>query len=269
MKNLKLLLLSILLLSCSHSSPQQVDYFPGIKGCFVLYNVKTQTIEKIIGEETCKERFPACSTFKVPLAVMAFQAGILKDENQTLKWDGQKRFLDQWNKDQNAQTWMKESVVWFSQELTPKLGIGQFKKYLKDFQYGNQGLTGGITQAWLNPPGSSQALKISAFEQLEFMKKLWMNKLPVTERSMNLTKKIMFLETSPQGFELSGKTGSNFYDAEKKVQFGWFIGHIKKGDAEYITISNISDLKPTESKSWGGARSKEITKMILKDQNLW
>ena len=68
------------------------NYFSDIQGCFLLYNVKTGAFDKVINAEICKERFPACSTFKVPLAVMAFDAKILKDENK-VKVDTARKLL--------------------------------------------------------------------------------------------------------------------------------------------------------------------------------
>ncbi len=96
----------------------------------LFIKIKQLLDEKVIGD-VCHERFPACSSFKVPLAVMAFDSGALNDEKQVLKWDGEKRFLEAWNKDQDARSWMRESVVWFSQRLRPKLGEKKFKEYLR------------------------------------------------------------------------------------------------------------------------------------------
>lgn len=274
MKFFAAVILLVMMTSCSSSkksseSPTQLTPFASMKGCFLLYNLKTNTFEKTIGE-ACQERLPACSTFKVALAVMAFDSGVLKDEKQVLKWDGEKRFLKAWNKDQDARSWMRESVVWFSQSLTPKLGKKKFKEYLSKFKYGNEDVSTGITTAWLNSPSDPKgSLAINAYEQVEFMKKLWSNKLPVTKRSMEITRQITYLETSPNGFKLSGKTGSSFYDVARKVQLGWFISHISNGEKEYIAVTNLSDLKPIETDKFGGHRAKEITKSILKEAALW
>ena len=269
----KIIVLGLLLLvSCTtpvKESETEKTPFIGMKGCFLLYNLKTEKFEKKIGE-TCEERFPACSTFKVPLAAIAFDAGILKDEKQILKWDGKKRMLEQWNRDHNAASWMKESVVWFSQELTPKLGKKKIQEYLTAFRYGNQDISTGITTAWLNSPKDPRgSLGITAYEQIEFMKKLWRDKLPVSKSSMELTRKITYLETSPRGFRLSGKTGSNRFNAERTIHLGWFIAHIEKGDQEYLAVTNISDLAPREVNSFGGPRAREITKQMLVHEGLW
>lgn len=264
--------LSILFLMSACTSKKEVAVqsdFPDSKGCFALFNLRTQKLEKQTGE-TCNERFVASSTFKVPLAVMAFDSKVLKDEKQTLKWDGQKRWLDAWNKDHNAKTWMENSVVWFSQELTPKMGAKKFQKYVNDFNYGNKDTSGGLTTAWLNGPSSGKpALTISPLEQIEFMNKLWTDNLPVSSRAMKLTREIMYLETSPKGYKLSGKTGSNFQDEAKKFQIGWFIAHISNGTDEYVAVTNISDVKPYEGKSFGGWRAKDLTKKFLEKEGLW
>jgi beta-lactamase class D len=255
-------------------SRNEKNYFSQMKGCFLLYNMKKKTFDKVIGEENCRERFVACSTFKIPLAVMAFDSGVLKDENQVLNWDGKKGFLESHNQDHSGVTWMRDSVVWFSRRLTVQLGMKKMRKYLREFHYGNEDFSAGLTEAWLVSPGNSDpALKISAYEQVDFMNKLWADQLPVSKRAMQLTRKILFLEHSPHGFNFSGKTGSNYFDVsqgqEKRVGLGWFVSHLQKGDQEYIAVTRFSDLVPVDQKKYGGLRAKQITKDILADQGLW
>lgn len=258
----------IILVSCG-TKIRKADPHPDVfaadqlRGCFLLFNVKTQTLEKKIGT-ICDERFTASSTFKVPLAVMAFDSGALKDEKEVLKWDGRKRMLDVWNKDQNAETWMKASVVWFSQRLTPKIGMEKLQKYLDSFNYGNKNIQAGLIDAWLLPTNKPEAaLSISPVEQLEFMKKLWSKTLPASARSQELTQKIMYLEELSSGYSMSGKTGSNFFDEKKFYQLGWFVGRFEKAGQEYLTVTAIADLVPYREKQFGGMRAKEFTKILF------
>lgn len=264
------LILFVTLVSCAAKKQAVIkDPFPGIRGCFLLYNLKTNSYEKEIGD-TCKNRYSASSSFKVPLAVMALDSGILPDEKVVWKWDGQKRMLPQWNKDHNGESWMKDSVVWFSQRITPKMGQKKVQDYLVKFNYGNKDISSGLTTAWLNSPNDPKgSLAISSYEQVEFMKKLWKGELPVSARAMELTKKITYLESSPKGYKLSGKTGSNYFDPAKKIQLGWFISHITNGEKEYIAVTNICDIKPIETEKFGGQRAKAITLEMLKDSGLW
>jgi beta-lactamase class D len=250
------------------SSPE--SYFTGTKGCFLLFNMKTKAFEKVIGEAHCKERLPAASTFKVPLAVMAFDAKILKDENTVLKWDGKVDAREEVNRDHSAKTWMRDSVVWYSQRITKKLGKRRLEMFLQSFRYGNQDIRGGLTEAWLLPPTTEKgALKISAFEQVDFLRHLWTDTLQATKRAMRLARDLTYLETSPAGYVLHGKTGSNFYDKDRKIHMGWFVVHIQNAEKEYIAVTNFSDLAPTEIPGYGGMRAKRITLQILADSGLW
>lgn len=244
------------------------NYFNALDGCFLLYNVKTNAYERVIGDARCRERLPACSTFKVPLALMAFDAGVLTDVDQVLKWDGIKNERQAANQDHNARTWMRDSIVWFSQRLTPQIGAKKLDRYLNDFHYGNRNMSAGLTLAWLVAPDAPEpALSISAYEQVEFMRRFWAGQLTVSPRAVQITKDLTYLETSPKGFRLNGKTGSNFYADKRRL--GWFIAHVESGTAEYIAVANFSDLHHVGENVYGGAKAKEITKKILSDAGLW
>lgn len=268
---LPILILCVVIFSfCGKKSAGAETLFLGKDGCLLLLDAKSGSVEYTWNEKRCRTRFPACSTFKVALALMAFDSGTLHDEKQVLRWDGQKRMLDVWNRDQDAASWMRESVVWFSQRLTPLIGAPHVQKYLKDFHYGNEDLSGGLTEAWLHSPDSGKAaLAISAYEQANFMRSLWSGQLHIKPESIALTKQITYLETSPQGYVLSGKTGSSFYGVDKKKRLGWFIGHLQKGDKAYILVTNFSDIEVPSETMFGGKRAKEIAKAFLASRQLW
>jgi len=264
--------LAIVFLSACATPPPAAtpDYFPGMEACFLLYNVRTRIYEKVIGSENCKREYPACSTFKVPLAVMAFDSKALEDENVVLKWDGKKDEREAANRDHNAKTWMSDSIVWFSQRLTKKMGLEKVQKYLDGFNYGNRDMKGGLTEAWLVRPSSpGPALEVTAYDQVEFMRRLWSDALPASRRAMKLARDLTFLEKSPKGLDLHGKTGSNFYDDARKIHLGWFISHLQNGEREYIAVANFRDAAPVEVKGYGGLRVREIVKKILADEGLW
>lgn len=266
----------LFLVSCSGSSKKEAvivspeTYFGSSEGCFLLYNMKSQKFELIVGEANCRIQYAACSTFKVPLAVMAFESGILKDEHTVFEWDGKKHERPEANQNHNAKSWMQESIVWYSQRITTKMGAKDLKNYLDRFDYGNRDISAGITEAWLVSPSSpGPALKISAYEQIEFLRKLWTNQLPAMRRSMQITRELTYLETSPNGYKLHGKTGSKFIDSDGKMQLGWFVSHVQNAENEYLAVTNIKDTEPLDSSPPRGLKSKEITKKILRDLSLW
>src|SRR5262249_50020984 len=175
----------------------------------------------------CKERLPPCSSFKLPLAVMAIDSGIL-DEKTILKWDKTPQRIKSWEQDADAKIWLKESIVWFSQRLTPQLGLPKIQKYLKDFEYGNQDFSGGITTAWLE-----SSLQISPEGQVKFLEKL--------PNSAAGKRAIALL---PVDGDVRGKTGSCM-----TPHIGWFVGYHK--DKPFVFVSD----RPTES--YAGLEAKK------------
>ncbi len=216
----------------------------------------------------CNKPIPPDSTFKIALSLMAFDQKLIT-QGTIFKWDGKDRGLSAWNQDQTPQVWLKNSTVWVSQELTPKLGMKKIKCYLNKFNYGNQNFSGdpgknnGLTNAWL-----SSSLKISAAQQLAFLKALIGNKLPVSQIAMRNTKANMYLETSPNGWKLYGKTGAGssvhqLINNQGAPQDSWFVGFVEKNDKRYIFVLNFTDLKEPSSTEAGG--NGTIAKVIAKN----
>jgi beta-lactamase class D len=245
------------------AQPDYARVFAGRDGCFELYDLKTKTLVARSDSGRCAERTSPCSTFKVPLALMAFDAGILTDETSSMKWDGTRSSRDAWNRDQTAATWMRDSVVWFSQRLTPLLGMEKVKAYLARFDYGNQDMSGGLTTAWLE-----SSLLISPDEQMKFWQRFWNEELPVSKHAFDMTKKITFVDTSRSGWTLHGKTGSGSFGPDRsnrkaQLWLGWFVGHVAKGDLEYVFVCRYTDRVPSGDDRPPGWIARDIAKEIL------
>lgn len=281
MKKILTVLVPWVIGACSSTAPQSpmpsapptvVDPYPGKAVCFLLIDAQTGQIQKSLYEENCKIRMPACSTFKVPLAIMAFDSGLLKSERTTMKWNGQKNSMQAWNKDQTAASWMQNSTVWYSQNITQKMGFEKLRSYLRKFDYGSQDLTGGIKTAWLTPATAEDkgyTLQISAFEQTDFLKKLLYDKLPATKKAQDLTKKLIFLEKTSKGYEFSGKTGSGRTDLTQKRRIGWFVGILKTPNRDYVFAANYQDKVDVETEEFGSRFAKQLTIDLLKEEGLW
>jgi beta-lactamase class D len=197
--------------------------------------VNAQTGETILMGENLDERNSPFSTFKVPLSVAAIDAKILISKTSPVyKFQESYReahLPDSHWQDTNPQMWLTNSTVWFSKLITREMGFDKIKKYLHEFQYGNEDARGkgdeGITNFWL---GTS--LKISVLEQVEFLKKLVLRKLPVSANSMELTEEMLHLEKLENGYNFYGKTGGN-------KECGWFVGWARKDNQFYVFAMNI------------------------------
>ena len=249
--------------------------FPAKKVCFMLYNMQTKKLDEVFNDVRCHERLPAGSTFKVPLSVIAFDTGLLKSEKlPEFKWKGEKTIFEPWNKDQTPVSWMRDSVVWVSQELTYKLGDKKITKYLQDFDFGNADMSGGIKYAWLTPAPfiyepMQNTLRVSGYDQVKFLEKLWHGELKASKDAQEQTIKLLTQDTSPRGFVLTGKTGSGFTDENYDHRLGWYVGHLKKGQAEYIVVVNFTDKRKQKEVSYGGREAKELAMKLLGENGLW
>ncbi len=270
MKTISLLLLSLILFSCSTARK-----FENKNVCFLIYDLQTKKFKKKINSSFCREELPAASTFKVPLALMAFDTEILKDETTTIMWDHTPNTIEAWNKDHTAESWMKDSVVWYSQAITPQIGQQKIEHYLRDFKYGNLDFSGGIKHAWLTPAPINKeqiknSLKISGYGQVEFLAKFWNQTLPVSKHAFEMTKKILPKEVNPPHRTIQGKTGSGFIDDEMKYRIGWYVAHLSVGAKDYIVVTNFVDNREMpQPRNYGGLEAKELTKQLLSEEDLW
>lgn len=221
--------------------------FTGISAaadCTLIAAVSSKKI--IVNKGACTVRHSPASTFKVALAVMGFDSGILTDEHTpTLPYDPDyNAALESWRHDTDPTYWEQESVVWYSQELTKKLGMKKFKDYVSAFGYGNQNLLGdkgknnGLTHAWL---GSS--LQISPFEETNFLRKLLTKKLHVSDHAYAMTQAVIPSFPLESGWVVHGKTGSASIRNKdgSEMPFGWFVGWAEKDDKHVVFARYVED----------------------------
>ena len=105
----------------------------------------------------CGRRFRPASTFKVALSLMGYDSGYPSDEHHpALPYRPSYPANDPtWKTTIDPTTWISQSVVWYSQQLTLWLGAERFKRYVRRFDYGNQALSGNPARTTASPrPGS-------------------------------------------------------------------------------------------------------------------
>lgn len=183
------------------------------------------------------ERVTPCSTFKIVLSLIGFDAGILKDE-KTPTWDfqeGYDDYLDSWKLPQNPQSWLKNSCIWYSRVLVSQLGMKRIQNYLQLLDYGNKDTSGGLSP-WL-----SSSLKISLQEQVEFIRKIVRGNLPISSIAIQMTKSLLYMEELSEGWKLFGKTGLG--EENNETEIGWFVGWVEKDENVFVFAYNIRDTK--------------------------
>lgn len=225
----------------------------GVNGTFLLYDLK-QDKYLVYNLKRANTPFVPASTFKIFNSLVALETGVIRDENEVIKWDGIQRDFPEWNKDQTMRTAIKDSVVWFYQELARRIGQERMQHYINLANYGNRDISGGIDRFWLQG-----GLRTTALQQIDFLVKLYQNQLPFSQRTMNIVKDIIINEKT-NNYVLRGKTG---WAREVTPQRGWYVGYLERGDDVYFFALNLDVIKPSDTKA-----RLEITKSILQDLKL-
>lgn len=207
-------------------------------GAFVLYDLKRDRYLRY-NEARCRERFSPFSTFKIPNSLIGLDTGVITDAEFLIKWD-EKKYpahsrdtlpFSAWWQDQTLRTAFKRSVVWYYRELALKVGEKRMREYVQKLRYGNEDASGPVNNFWLN-----SSLRISADEQVEFLKRFYQEELPVSKRSTAILKDIIKLEETPD-YKLSGKTGGGPLGENRFL--GWFVGYVETRDNTYFFATEI------------------------------
>jgi beta-lactamase class D len=214
--------------------------------CFLLYEAGVGEVRRNPAT-TCSQRVSPQSTFKIPHALAALDAGVLRDADIVLKYDGRAVDFASWRKNHSLASAMRYSVLWFFQDIAIKLGDERERAYLERFEYGNRDASGGLTTFWLG-----RSLAISPEEQVAFLRKLFEDRLNVAPAATKVVRQILvqpagkvtnargehpFAAPWPAGTVLRAKTGSGPTGEGDAVR--WLVGRVERGSRSWIFASNV------------------------------
>ena len=225
-------------------------YFQGFDGAFVLVDQNGDASIRYRPQRCTGRRLPA-STFKILNSLISLETGVVPDENTVFPWGGTQYDDPAWNQDHTMRSAIRDSVVWYYQELARRVGRERMQQYVDGVGYGNQDISGPIDAFWL-----VGGLRISADEQVEFLKRLYRDDLPFSQRSLDIVKDIL-LQEQGDAYRLSGKTGSGVVEG---VRVGWFVGYLEKQGNVYFFAANITGPGPDGT----GLKAREIVLDILR-----
>ena len=229
----------------------------GVDGSFLLYDPQNKKYI-IYNHEQTKQFYTPASTFKICNSLIGLESNTIKDENFVIPWDSITR-NPVWDKDHNLKTAFENSVVWYYQELARRVGGQEMKYWIDKANYGNADTSGGIDKFWLEG-----GLRISAYQQIDFLQRLYENQLPFSSRSTDILKKIMIDKATLQ-YVVRGKTG---WGGQDHKEIGWFVGWLEnKGEIYYF--SNMVQMPDTSTNYVNfDVSRKEIAYDILHDLKL-
>ncbi|TYK65236.1 penicillin-binding transpeptidase domain-containing protein [Colwellia echini] len=204
-------------------------------------------ILSIVNEARAKERLSPFSTFKIPNSLIALDSKLITSAKQSLTYDKEKYPTEAWwpstwqLSEYNLAAAFKFSIVPIYRQIATDIGEETMKTYIENFTYGNEDISSGLDNFWLN--GS---LKISAIEQIEFLQKLNQGHLGVSQQSLDTLKAIMLVETT-DNYLLYAKTGTgtidNMVNDETKsstLKLGWYVGFVENSQGVHYFAFNFS-----------------------------
>lgn len=234
-------------------------FFPDADGTFVLVDGRSgRTIW--YNPQRARRRFVPASTFKIPNSLIAIETGVAGGPEHLIAYDAaaapaQPWWPAAWSRDQTMRTAIRDSVVWYYQELARQIGPRRMQAYLDRFDYGNRVISGGVDVFWLRG-----GLRISPVEQVAFLRRFYFGQLGVSDRTTAIVKDLITLEETPD-YRISGKTGTAELTPTREL--GWLVGYIERGDAVWFYALNMEGERVWED--WPPSRRLELVRTILRE----
>ena len=231
--NTILLLLVSSAISANNDGIDTLYDMAGIEGVLLISSLSGSVEYQHNAKKVTWANIPA-STFKIPNTLIALQEGIIKNQAEIIKWDGVSREYEPWNSDQTLATAFSLSCVWCYQRFAVKIGKSTYQKYLNIFDYGNRKVGDDISTFWLEGD-----LRVSPRQQINFLRKVYLEELPIAANHFKTLKEIMLVENTAD-YKVWAKTGW-------KGEHGWYVGYVEAAGkvwlfANYIKVKTKSDL---------------------------
>jgi beta-lactamase class D len=218
----------------------------GLEGTFVLRDEATGCTQAT-DAAMADEGFCPQSTFKIANALVGLETGVIEGEHHRWTWDGTPRRLKDWEQDLDLAGALRVSCVPCFQDVARRIGADRMRRYLHDFRYGNEDVSGPIDSFWLD--GGS--LRITPRAQTEFLHRMLSGELPVKRTNVDLVWRLLEIE---HGFDFTyrGKTGLGSFEGRA---IGWLVGYVERSGHRFIYATLVRSLK-------GADPEKEATRIM-------
>ncbi|WMZ47816.1 M56 family metallopeptidase [Staphylococcus pseudintermedius] len=238
-----------------HNDYQILDkskIFGSNSGSFVMYSMKKDKYY-IYNEKESRKRYSPNSTYKIYLAMFGLDRHIINDENSRMSWNHKHYPFDAWNKEQDLNTAMQNSVNWYFERISDQIPKNYTATQLKQLNYGNKNL-GSYKSYWME-----DSLKISNLEQVIVFKNMMEQNNHFSKKAKNQLSSSLLIKKNEK-YELYGKTGTGIVNG--KYNNGWFVGYVITNHDKYYFATHLSDGKPS------GKNAELISEKILKEMGV-
>lgn len=230
----------------------------GVSGAILIYDLAANTYFSNDFKWANKGHLPA-STFKIPNSIIALETGVVENDGTLFEWDGEERRMEIWEQDLVFSEAFHFSCVPCYQEVARKIGVDKMTSFLDTLNYGTMQVDStNIDMFWLE--GAS---RITQFQQIDFLKRLYQSELPISERTERIMKRMMVIEAN-ELYKLSGKTGWSISNGKDN---GWFVGLVEAQGNAYFFAANLEPQPQFDMARFAEVR-KTVTMQALKEMGI-
>jgi len=216
----------------------------GLFECFLFQQVGVADVE-VVNPDECFRRSAPASTFKIPHAVIALDAGVVRPD-EVLPWAKNGQPFDSWKRDHTVESAIRFSVLWFFQQTAARLGRERMLSGLRTVEYGDAAFTGDLTAFWIDG-----GLTVTPHQQLDFLRRLFTGEVRVARAHLDTVKAALVMPRGkisnaagihdfplawPEDTIVRAKTG-NTRDGKGRVS--WLVGGLATGGREYVFVGRV------------------------------
>jgi len=195
--------------------------------------------------DECAHATAPASTFKIPHALIALQAGVI-DLRIEWPWDGTAYDAAVWRRAHSVESAIRWSVLPVFQETARRLGPARMRAGLAALRYAADGFDGEVSSFWLNGD-----LVVTPLEQFAFLRRFATGELPIDGPHVaavraalamppgevtNATGSHPFRLAWPTPVTVRLKTGNTTVRGER---VSWAAGSVAASDREYIVVARV------------------------------
>ncbi len=193
----------------------------------------------------CARPTAPASTFKIPHALVALQAGVVTPATE-FAWDGTEYWSTLWRRAHTLDSAIKWSALPFFQRTARLIGKERMRAGLVALGYAADGFDGDIATFWLDGD-----LVVTPLEQHAFLQRFFGGSLAVEAAHLATVRQALQMPpgqiTNASGthaFELAwpgavtvrAKTGNS---SVKDERVSWLVGEIESRGVEYLIVARV------------------------------
>jgi beta-lactamase class D len=211
--------------------------------CFVF--ARAGDAPYVSDRKECGRATAPASTFKIPHALIALEAGVITPET-IFKWDGTPKTNKSWQRDHTLASAIQWSVLPYFQNTARQLGRERMQRGLATLRYAADTFERDVDAFWLYGD-----LVVTPIEQFAFVERLVLGTLPTSRVHMSTVMEAMrmppgqvlmaarahpFALTWPPETVVRTKTGNTTVEGER---VSWLIGALELRGAHHVFAARV------------------------------